>query len=212
MIRKVPKHITLILNETDTIFLLDLPSCIVPRDTPEGEASQVDNQLYDYLTTGKGRNRKVSSIGVQTIPVLLKTRHTQPIHYEFSDNSTFASNWEMYDTYKQKELEETQDEYAYESDVTLDEEVVENDHQLKDEVSLEQLRKTQQEKELEALTVNENFFNAALVIERLLANNCYNEEQKHFKGILERDSDPVIKYNYKLELLWTFCNDDTRSR
>lgn len=204
MIRKIPKYITIVLNETNTIFLLDLPSSIIPRETDEGEAAEMDNRLYEYLTTGKGRNRKVASIGIQTRPVLMKTRNTEPVQYKFNKSSTFASNWVMYDTYNEDVVEDIFDESS-------DEETDEiNDHKLIEEISLEELRKTKEIKEVEKLGRNKSYFDSVLVIERLLANNCYNNQQKKFKGLLEEVEE--VRYDYKLDLLWTFANEDTKNR
>ncbi|XP_068898448.1 dynein axonemal intermediate chain 4-like isoform X2 [Tenebrio molitor] len=204
------------VDALETIFLLDLPSCIVPKETEEGEAAEADNQLYDYLTKGKGRNRKVATIGVQTIPTLRKTRSTEPVKYEFRDNSTFASNWEMYDTYNVIDVDELADKGdGYVELIIKEVEVIEDDaHKLNDEIHPSEVRKSKEERELEKLMNNQNYFNAALVIERLLANNCYNSEQKKFKGLLDEDEslDATPKYHYKLDLLWTFCNEDTRNR
>ncbi|RZB39082.1 WD repeat-containing protein 78, partial [Asbolus verrucosus] len=208
--------ITLILNETETIFLLELASSIAPKGTEEGEAAEIDNQRYEYITKGKGRNRKVASIGVQTLPLLMKTRSTEPVKYEFRDNSTFASNWEMYDTYNAGLFKDVADkEIEEKEEVTVEkEEVVKlDDHKLNDEIDPEDFRKTKYEKEIGKLRNNQRFFDAALIIERLLANNYYNEQQKQFKGLVDQsDLEDRIKYNYKLGLLWTFANEDTKSR
>nr|XP_023028759.1 WD repeat-containing protein 78-like [Leptinotarsa decemlineata] len=58
---------------------------------------------------------------------------------------------------------------------------------------------------------NPKFLEAVCVIERLLANNCYNEQQKIFRGLSVPDKfREKIEYNYKLNLLWTFANSSTK--
>lgn len=70
---------------------------------------------------------------------------------------------------------------------------------------------TEQDKQMMKLLKNVRFQEALIVTERLLANNNYNKAQKRFRCLSGRDSlQQTIEYNYKLDLLWTFANVDTK--
>ncbi|ENN80709.1 hypothetical protein YQE_02877, partial [Dendroctonus ponderosae] len=69
------------------------------------------------------------------------------------------------------------------------------------------------EKQLCKLMKNPRFQEAVCVVERLLANNCFNEEQKRFRGLSDPDIfRDDIQYKYNLNLLWTFANNATKGR
>lgn len=161
-----------------------------------GESAQKDNEHYEYLTIGKGRNRKIITAETQTNTVLLKTRHTEAREPRKKHNYAFASNWEVYDTYKKTLTEDGEDD----SDAT-----VSNNSQTEETVIL-----TEKDKLMIKLLKNVRFQEALIVMERLLANNNYNQKQKQFKCLHNRDPmKEGIEYNYKLNLLWTFANSET---
>ncbi|XP_023025428.1 dynein axonemal intermediate chain 4 isoform X2 [Leptinotarsa decemlineata] len=202
--KKLPTHISLILRETNTFFLLDLPSCTSLKDTEEGDLVEEDNEQYQFLTEGKGRNRKVLNAEVQTVPIVMKTRNTYSEKLKTVPDSAFVSNWDMYDTYQ-----ETQEASCEESDSSQDSDL--EHHKLDDSSSVDSYRMSADEKQMLKLMKNPKFLEAVCVIERLLANNCYNEQQKIFRGLSVPDKfREKIEYNYKLNLLWTFANSSTK--
>lgn len=163
-----------------------------------------ENARYEYLTEGKGRNRKMVHAEVQTAQILKKTRYTEAERTKRRHNHTFASNWEMFDTYKSVDEKSTMK--AKES--------LEEDKQ-EEELSLQ--KQSQQlpcaELQMNKLMHNERFLEAVCVTERLLANNTFNEQQKRFRGL--SDPDPFredIEYKYRLDLLWTFANKETAGK
>ncbi|XP_068898446.1 dynein axonemal intermediate chain 4-like isoform X2 [Tenebrio molitor] len=210
----IPEHISLILKETATIFLLDLPSATVPKASDEASAVLEDNETYDYLTKGKGRNRKVLNVGIQTVPVLMKARDTETKKMRFKNTSTYVSAWEMYDTFKEME-QRSDDDSDVIAELTDEEQetAAPDDHRLNDEASLDSYRMTNDEKQLNKIFKSKAFLDALIVIERILGNNCYNAQQKRFKGLSDPDVfRENIEYKYKLELLWTYSNDETNGR
>lgn len=152
-----------------------------------------DNQQYDFLTIGKGRNRKVIHAEVQTQEILLKSRTTEARRPRRKHNYAFASNWEMYDTYNDKQMSQQPVRHA----IQLEDE---------DDANFEMTN----EKQMEKLLKNSRFREALIVTERLLANNNFNIQQKRFRGLLKPDPfREKIEYDYRLDLLWTFANSDT---
>lgn len=189
--KKVPKHITLILSETETVFLLDLPSHTVLKNTEEGYAVEEDNTSYDYLTTGKGRNRNMVTSSTQTYEIIKTTRKTGSEIITSQERGSFASNWVMYDTFNGTPNKETDTNYKNDPDLT----------------------KIDKNDEISKLANNPNFFKTVLVIERMLASNCYITQQKRFKGLSDPDIFQLdIKFKYSLTHLWTFSNNYTRHR
>ncbi|KAK5645037.1 hypothetical protein RI129_006337 [Pyrocoelia pectoralis] len=193
---KMPPHISLLLKETPTIFLLELPSKTVDKNSDEAAQVEKDNSTYEYLTVGKGRNRKVVNAEVQTAQILLKTRTTEAEDVKRKHNEAFASEWDMYDSYamqcqQKEEVDNVNETYIEKEDEELSQE------------SLELLN----------LFRNDSFQEALCITERLLANNNFNAEQKRFRGL--SDPDPHrenIEYKYDLNLLWTFANKETNGK
>lgn len=139
---------------------------------------------------------------------MMKSRETFCPRVKTRQNSSFASNWEMYDTFVQlnEEAESSSIETSSES-LALGV----NDYNQDDADSEDSYRISQDEKQYAKLLKNSKFMEAVCVIERLLANNCFNEQQKIFRGLTTQDDfRENIEYNYKLKYLWTFANENTK--
>lgn len=77
--------------------------------------------------------------------------------------------------------------------------------------SVDSYKMAPDERQLQKLNKNPRFQEAVCVIERLLANNCFNEQQKRFRGLSDPDIfREDIEYQYRLNLLWTFANSSTK--
>lgn len=96
---KMPTFRKIKLRVTDEWLLYESNSKTVPIDSEEAEKVLADNEKYEYLTVGKGKNRRTNDSETQTIDILYKSRtvNTDPIYRE--DVGTFVSNFEMFDTY-----------------------------------------------------------------------------------------------------------------
>ncbi|KAL1508970.1 hypothetical protein ABEB36_003782 [Hypothenemus hampei] len=200
---KPAHHISLVLSETNTTFILDIPTCIALKDTDKGEAIEKENQEYIYLTEGKGRNRRVVNAEVQTIKILNKSRGTEAEIIRMTNEKTFASNWDMYDTYDSKIKENKVDDSLNSSESDTDSLISESS-------SVDSYKMATEERQLYKLLKNSRFQEAVCVVERLLANNYFNEQQKRFRGLSEPDIfRENIEYKYCLNLLWTFANAST---
>lgn len=196
----MPTRITITLTETPVVYLLEMPSISAEIGTEEGEQVEKDNEYYDYLTIGKGRNRKTTNAEIQTIDSLLKTRYTYAENYKKRNNHAFASAWDMLDTYENKVTTTTNLLKQKTSMATL---LDPNDP--KHDKLLEEMKH-----QIDSLVKNTEFQNAVTIMERMLANNVFNLEQKRFRGLIEQDPfRPDIAFRYRLELLWTFKNATT---
>lgn len=187
----MPEFVSLVIQETETEILLDLPSSTVEKDTPEGELAEEDNKTYEYLTEGRGKNRKMVNAIIQTVSVLNKTKFTEAPRVKSNNDHSFVSLWELYDTYY--------NDYVP-ANTSLSLTSIEKDTALtKDDIEMIKLSK------------NERYMDSVCIMQRILANNVFNEQQKRFRGL----SDPSpfregIEYNYRLNFLWTFANGDTK--
>ncbi|KAK4876062.1 hypothetical protein RN001_012484 [Aquatica leii] len=202
IVLQMPSHISLLLKETNTFYLLDLPSKTVEKGSEEGTLVEADNERYEYLTEGKGRNRRVINAEVQTVQVLLKTRSTEAETFLRKHNHAFASEWDMYDSYETDGLPASKPNNGK---PILDKSLI------PDNIDTDEM--TKEDIELIILLKKLSFQQALIVTERLLANNNFNEEQKAFRGLSDPDPDREnIEYKYRLRLLWTFENSDTKGR
>lgn len=141
---------------------------------------------------------------IQTRPVLYKSRETEKERVFKKHNYAFASGWDMFDTYADEDLNAQLNPDEDEEFLQTMSDGEENKR------SVDSIIMPADEQQLLNLFKNPRFLEASIVIERLLANNNFNEKQKRFKGLC--DPEPFredIEYKYRLELLWTFSNDAT---
>lgn len=88
------------LTQTDVLLLYESPSETVPHDSEEAKHVIEENKRYDYLTKGKGRNRRITSAEAQTSDVLYKSRAVNTERIQMEEIGTFVSNYDMFDTYE----------------------------------------------------------------------------------------------------------------
>lgn len=136
---------------------------------------------------------------------MMKSRETIYPKSKTKNSSSFASNWEMYDTYEDLDQEE-------EEELSTSENSSESGFlDFQDTASVDSYRMSKDEKQYVKLSKNPKFLEAICVVERLLANNCYNKQQKIFRGLtVENDLRENIQYNYRLNHLWMFANENTK--
>lgn len=166
--------------------------------TIKGNSVEEANKRYDFLTTGKGRNRKVINAEIQTVPILFKTRQTEKERVTNKSSYAFASGWDMFDTYSKTQAPDDEKE---DKEFEL----------IEAKKSVDSLAHSKEDKQFQKIVHNPHFFEACIVIERLLANNNFNAEQKRFRGL--SDPEPFredIEYKYRLNLLWTFSTEKTQ--
>lgn len=96
---KPSPFIKVLLKETDDMLLFESNSFTVLRDADDANLIEQDNKRYDFLTIGKGKQRKTSNAESQTIDALYKTRSINTDRIRQMDAGTFVSNYDMFDTY-----------------------------------------------------------------------------------------------------------------
>ncbi|KDR20072.1 WD repeat-containing protein 78-like [Zootermopsis nevadensis] len=65
----------------------------------------------------------------------------------------------------------------------------------------------------ESTVKSEAFLGACAKMERLLASNAYQGQQKTFRGLMQPDPFLlIVEFKYRMELLWSFTSDHVRGR
>ncbi|XP_059057163.1 dynein axonemal intermediate chain 4 [Achroia grisella] len=208
-IMSYPPEIFVALKETETCFLFELPSFSYERGTSEGTAIEEENEYYQYITIGKGRNRKMVIEETQTKQSVTQTRHTLATRPEKKNAIAFASMWDMHDTYAQlakvKSKEEPDEMVMYQSAAPN---LLRKKKSILSESGEERRGKT-----FEEIAKTPEFFDAALLIERVLSTLQYSEAQKKFRGLVTVDPLSLdLVYIYSMKPLWTFECEETANR
>ncbi|KAI5641765.1 WD repeat-containing protein 78 [Phthorimaea operculella] len=199
---KYPPEIFVLLKETETVHLFSLPSFSYEKGSADGNAVEEQNEFYNYITVGKGRNRRMVPQETQTRLKVSQTRHSVARRPKKKNAECFASVWDMLDTYAALAMEEEE-----ESD---DEMVM---YQSAPRYMLRKKRlKKQAKKKIETweqVSALPQFYDAAVLCERVLASKDYTEAQKLFRGLVKYDPlAPDLVYIYTMKSLWTFeCNE-----
>ncbi|XP_049867234.1 dynein axonemal intermediate chain 4 [Pectinophora gossypiella] len=203
---KYPPTIYVELKETPTVYLFSLPSFSYDKGTADGRAAEEENENYAYITVGKGRNRKMGFQETQTRYTMFQTRHSLSTRPKKKNQMCFASVWDMYDTYAQlaqEEEEESDDEmvmYQSAAAYLLRKKRLKKKKK-KPRTTFEEIGQTQQ------------FFDAAMLCNRVLASKDYAEAQKKFRGLVSMDPlAPDLVYIYTMQSLWYFESEETLNR
>ncbi|KAL0842395.1 hypothetical protein ABMA28_014509 [Loxostege sticticalis] len=208
-IMSYPPEVLIVLRETETCFLFELPSYSYEKGTPEANTVEEENEYYQYITVGKGRNRKMVIEETQTKACVTQTRHTLATRPQKKNAIAFASMWDMHDTYaklaKIKPKEEPDEMVLYQSaEPTL----LRKKKQKVSEDPDERKGKT-----FEEIAPTPEFLDAVLLTERVLATLEYSDEQKKFRGLIRVDPLSLdLVYIYTMKPLWTLEYEETANR
>lgn len=207
-IMSYPPEITIVLTETETCFMFDLPSFSYEKGTDEANAVEEENEYYQYITVGKGRNRKMVVEETQTEAVVSQTRHTLAVRPQKKNAIAFASMWDMHDTYirlaKVKKVDEPDEMVLYQSAAPN----LLRKKKKKPEADSEERGKT-----FDEIAPTPAFHDAVLLTERVLATLEYSDAQKIFRGLVRIDPLSLdLVYIYSMRPLWSFDCDDTAGR
>lgn len=199
-----PPKIFVILKETDTVYLFDLPSFSYDRGTTEGNAVEEENDYYQYITVGKGRNRKMVVEETQTRSTVTQTRHTLAVRPQKKNALCFASMWDMHDTYAQ---------------LAIKEEVEEKDDMVLYATAAEHLLRKRKKKKVtkgktfEEISNTPEFLDAVLLTERVIGTREFGKAQKIYRGLVHMDPLSLdLIYIYSMRPLWSFESRETANR
>ncbi|XP_045533305.1 dynein axonemal intermediate chain 4 [Pieris brassicae] len=207
-IMSYPPEVLIVLKETDTQFMFELPCFTYEKGTSEAIVVEEENEFYQYITVGKGRNRKMVVEETQTEQRVTQTRHTLATRPQKKNAIVFASMWDMHDTYARlarvKPAEEPDEMVMYQSAApTL----------LRKRSKVVDTTNDKGYKTFAEIGNTPEFFDAVLLTERVLATLEYSSQQKKFRGLVSIDPLSLdLIYIYSLKPLWTFECDETANR
>ncbi|VVC88862.1 unnamed protein product [Leptidea sinapis] len=204
-----PPEVFVVLKETETVFLFELPCFSYEKNTAEAAAVEEENEFYQYITVGKGKNRKMVVEETQTKQCVLQSRHTLAIRPQKQNASAFASMWDMHDTYAKlanvKPAMEPDEMVLYQSAApTL---------LRKKRVVLDKTGHEKKGKIFGEVATMPPFLDAVLITERVLSTTVYSDAQKIFRGLV--GTDPLsldLIYIYTMKPLWTLECDEAANR
>lgn len=185
-------YIKLLITETDDILLYESPSLTVLKEVLEEgkteEAKVVESKTADDQVEVR---RRFADAEAQTQTILYKTKAANTDRIKKVNQSSFVSNYDMWDTYAEL--------------ATTTKEIDVGD----DQIEITTFSRNGMEDIDEVLKGNLKFRQASMVLERLLAANIFGERQKRFRNF--RPPDPFnrrVQYLYRLEPLWTYKNPE----
>lgn len=179
------------LRQTEDILLYENNAYTVLEDADEREAVEADNERYEFLTTGKGKQRKTSNAEAQTNQKLLKTRAVNTDRIRKKTVGTFVSNYDMFDTYADLERHtKSLNVDGIDEKETLD-------------ITTYSLEGCD---DLNAiLQTSKTFKLSSMILQRILASNVFREQQRRFRNMDIRDPlDLSVRYLYRAELSFTY--------
>ncbi|XP_044733490.1 dynein axonemal intermediate chain 4-like [Chrysoperla carnea] len=201
----LPQKINLTLTETPIIYLFELTSTIEPTGTPESKDVSRDNELYDFITKGKGRNRKVVNAESQTSVIIVKTRSTNIIRSKQMHSDAFASGWDMLDSRKVIPVKEV--------DEIVQIDPIAEEQRLKDMLNDVPIITNDYETQMRRIHALQSFKIATMIMERILDANIFKKEQTRIRGLFPPNPfEEEIEFKYRLDLLWVFTNDHVLNR
>lgn len=96
-------NVTILLRETETIWMLDFPSTCVMRDTPESAEVIAANDKYRDLKKIRIGNDSYEDRETQTFDYAPKAKEIQAVPVGTQDEGCNATAWDIYDTMLEEE-------------------------------------------------------------------------------------------------------------
>ncbi|XP_044004074.1 dynein axonemal intermediate chain 4-like, partial [Aphidius gifuensis] len=202
------------LRETETIIYFEMLQLTADLNTQEGQDVKLQNERYEYITSGEGSNRKLANAETQTPKIYTKTRSTFIGRNERCNFGTTVNNWVMYDTYADPNIWQKKPEPFK---VIIYRKITAKINQLilqlpmnfqdRNKFLIKKIMNEKNDKNIDESSEifnSEKFKNSVQIMERIIASNLYIKSQKRFKGLIKQDPcDLNLKFIYNLDLLWT---------
>lgn len=185
-------YIKILITETEDITFYESPSLTVLKEDVE-EEKPIDNksEVTEVSESLSEVRKRFSDAEAQTQTILHKTKGANTDRIKKIEQSSFVSNYDMFDTYA--ELETSTKELSIGNDA----------------VEITTFTKDGIQNPDEILVGNAAFRKSSMVIERLLAANIFGNRQKRFRSFRFPDPyDKTIRYLYRLDQLWTYKNPE----
>ncbi|KAM4728041.1 dynein axonemal intermediate chain 4 isoform 2-T2 [Anableps anableps] len=204
---KVIKDI--LITETDTISLLDMPPALVSVDADDADVIIERNNQYAVVCTNRGNNEKYVDRAMQTLNGATKNKQIQSNLLLMVDTATTVSAFDMYEHPEQEVMagspEMKQTNYAEtvmdssrspERSLSLisSASIVNSSCSLKDLETVGTSLSTQ--RALELIKMSEKFQNSLLLMERIILRNSFQCQLAAYRKLpLLKDPDRPVKPN-----------------
>ncbi|XP_077981202.1 dynein axonemal intermediate chain 4-like [Glandiceps talaboti] len=99
------KLVEIKLEETETIWLLDMPDVSVSVESDEAPSIKEKIEKYKELVKSRAGNDRFAEREMQTFNEAPKQKEVQTVRITHNDAGVMATNWDMYDTYEELEAE-----------------------------------------------------------------------------------------------------------
>ncbi|KAK0174799.1 hypothetical protein PV327_010528 [Microctonus hyperodae] len=209
-----PEQVSIVLKETETFYLFEMPQLTADLNTSEGQAVKEENERYEYITVGAGSNRKLADAETQTTKIYKKSRSTYKERPKRVNQGTFVNNWVMYDTFNNPELLIEENGKLVERSVASITRLNQNQDRHRLSNFSDGTNVTNSDDQTEQLYESTSFKVAISKMERIIVSKLYVTAQKRFKGLIKPDPYSLdLKFTYSLDLLWshTFSQVDGRA-
>lgn len=197
-----------VASETETFFIMGLPSYLCPADSNVGKRVKIDNEIYQQTLQ---RKSKITSSEMQTKFMVSKTCGTVIESRGMRTSPAFVSWWDIYDTFCANKIRPRGPKKLIQDQVYLSRVgagMTSYSPPLPSEFEI-----VSPEDQLRALSETYNFSVAVENIEKLLASNVHVEKQLVFE--CEVREDPLADewdIKYTMTLLWILANEDVEGK
>ncbi|XP_014874163.1 WD repeat-containing protein 78-like [Poecilia latipinna] len=233
--KPVAEGFDIILSETDTISLLDLPPTLVSEDAEDADAVKQRNRDYAEFCSSKMGSDNFFERSSQTLVGEHKCKYTQTDTNKSVNKGTIATTWDIYDSFSMStENRETRESERVDyltrtrnkqdvSEVTMSRETGSGVSSAAETDADLFMLKT--ESNLEKILSSEAFMKSVSIMERVIVLNIFQPKLAAFRGLpVLKDPDSEVRPGSEeriteekghyltptLEPLWTFVSPLTR--
>lgn len=199
-VKEVKTAFTVTLEESTTVFWLEIPSTAYPLESKDGIAVIERNEEYENRKRG---SKTISHTAMQTTRVFQKHQHLYVPRNLRINSSAYVTVWDIYDAgQEQKRLSNIS------TGMTREEGMVthETETPFEEESYAEEF-------EFHGQMFSSKLMKAMMVMERLVVKEDFKKKQLLFQGLLLEDPlSLVVNFKYTLYHLWTFACEKTKER
>ena len=205
--REKDKEITVVLSETETFFLLDIPSSCVADDDENLKKVQEANAAYTAFVKQKAGQDKYSDRAMQTLNTASKNKDAQATPAPTASIGVDATNYEIHDAIEALKAGQS---------VQEDDLVGSSNKSAGDQKGLASLTGGSDGQDLaKAVYESAKFKDALMAAERIVIQNLYHQKQLQYRDTNPKPEDANAESKgrgAKLEELFKFECDLTKGR
>ncbi|NXI43275.1 WDR78 protein, partial [Galbula dea] len=101
------KRVDIYLTETETLWIMDMPSVVVSSEAEEAARVLEQNKIYAEVCRSRAGNDCFVDRMMQTLPGARKNKEAQCDRVSMEDKGMMATSWDLYDSFNLSEAEPT---------------------------------------------------------------------------------------------------------